>query len=82
MELPPTLVPLSAFCTFPKYAACHQMALILPVPGGGLVPTTGLGLAHGGVIGWVIRQVPVGLERVCHRLDLSLQGELRPELWV
>ena len=77
MELPPAPVPLSAFCTFPKYAACCQIALILPAPDGGLVPTTGLGLAHGGVTGWVIRWVLVGLEQVCCCLGLSLWGELR-----
>ena len=54
MELPPALVPLSLFCTFPKYAVCCQTALILLALGEDLVPTTSLGLAHGGVVGQVI----------------------------
>ena len=73
MELPPALVPLSLSCTFPKYAACRQTALTLLAPGGGLVPTTSLGLAHGGVAGWVIRRATVGLEQGCHRSGLSLR---------
>ena len=79
MELPPAPVPLSLFCTFPKYTACHQTALTLLAVGGGLVPTTGLGLAHGGVTGRVIRWVMVGLEQGCHRSGLSLRREPRPE---
>ena len=82
MELPPGPVPLSLFCTFPKYTTHRWTALTLLAPGGGLVPTTGLGLAHGGVTGWVIRQVTVGLERGCCCSGLSLLGELRPGWWV
>ena len=81
LGLPPAPVPLSLFCTFPKYTACHWMALTLLAPGGGLVPTTSLDLAHAGVAGQVIKQVPVGLERVCCCSGLSLLGELRPGWW-
>ena len=77
MELPPALVPLSAFCTFPKYALYHQRALILPDRGGGLLPTTFLGFPHGGVTGQVRVLVLVGLVQGCHCWDPSLQGLLR-----
>ena len=82
VKLPPALVSLSFFCIFPKYAACCWTALTLLALAGGLVPTTGLGLAHGGVTGWVIRRVMVGLEWGCCRSDLSLWRELRPGWWL
>ena len=53
------------------------MALILLVPGVGQVPTTFLGLHPGGVIGWVINLLPVGLGWRCCCRGLSSQGELR-----
>ena len=81
VELPPAPVSLSAFCIFPKYAPYHWKVLTLLVPGECLVPTTGLGLAHGEVAGWVIKWVLVGWELVCHRWGLSLLREPRSGWW-
>ena len=75
MELPPAPVPLSAFCTFPKYALHCRMALELLDPGAGQLPTTFLGLHHGGVTGWVRVLVLVGQEWGCHHWGLSPWGE-------
>ena len=75
MELPPALVPLSAFCIFPKYALYRRRTSVLPDWGGGLLPTTFLGFPHGGVTGQVRVLVPVGLVWGCRRWGLSPQGE-------
>ena len=55
------------------------MASVLPVQGGGLLPTTFLDFPHGGVTGWVRVLVLVGLVWGCHCWDPSLRGLLRFE---
>ena len=59
LELSPAPVPLSAFCTFQHYTVYCWRASELLVQGGGLLPTTFLGLLHRGVAGQVISLVPV-----------------------